>query len=263
MKKAFKYSLVLSAVSILAYLISFPYLIPVSQIIIDKLIQTGTSITLSDYLLAAGINFVLNAFIFSFIGLLMVDTVGLKLNWIRALIERVDKPKFEKRYVYLAVGWGIVSALVITLLIRLVFEPLIPQINSINDQIAVNMSWWAGISSVFQGGVVEELFMRLGIMTMIIWLLSQIFARKRKLIPSWIYWIGTIASALFFGVGHLPIALSLFGDLTPPIVCYVLISNSLAGIGFGYLYWKKGLEYGMIAHITSDFMLHFALIPLL
>jgi membrane protease YdiL (CAAX protease family) len=41
-----------------------------------------------------------------------------------------------------------------------------------------------------------------------------------------------------------------------------LILNSLGGIVFGWLYWKKGLEASMISHFTADLVLH-VLLPLL
>lgn len=35
--------------------------------------------------------------------------------------------------------------------------------------------------------------------------------------------------------------------------------NMLAGIVFGALYWKLGLEHAMVAHFCADLVLHVAI----
>ena len=35
-----------------------------------------------------------------------------------------------------------------------------------------------------------------------------------------------------------------------------VVLNSLAGIAFGWLYWRRGLEAAMIAHFAADLVLH-------
>jgi hypothetical protein len=62
-------------------------------------------------------------------------------------------------------------------------------------------------------------------------------------------------SAVLFGVGHLPIAWLLAGGLTVPLVIYVIVANSVFGIFAGFLYWKRGLESAMIAHMVAHVVL--------
>jgi hypothetical protein len=52
-------------------------------------------------------------------------------------------------------------------------------------------------------------------------------------------------------MGHLPIASALGVGLTAPIVAYIIMANSLFGLIAGYLYWKKGLEAAIIAHMFA------------
>jgi len=47
----------------------------------------------------------------------------------------------------------------------------------------------------------------------------------------------------------------LAGSLTLPLVIYVITANSIFGIAAGFLYWKKGLEAAMIAHIFAHVVL--------
>jgi membrane protease YdiL (CAAX protease family) len=35
------------------------------------------------------------------------------------------------------------------------------------------------------------------------------------------------------------------------LISYIILGNSLGGLIFGWLYWKKGLEAAFIAHIMS------------
>jgi membrane protease YdiL (CAAX protease family) len=35
------------------------------------------------------------------------------------------------------------------------------------------------------------------------------------------------------------------------MIAYVIIGNSVGGLVFGWLYWKKGLESAFIAHIFA------------
>lgn len=93
------------------------------------------------------------------------------------------------------------------------------------------------------------------LMTLLVWVLAKIPKTQAK-IPSSIYWIAIVLSSLLFGLGHLPTTVSLFGELTLILVIRAVISNGLLGILFGYLYWKKGLEYAILSHMSADLFLH-------
>jgi hypothetical protein len=49
----------------------------------------------------------------------------------------------------------------------------------------------------------------------------------------------------------LPIAFLIFPQATVVLIAFVVLANSLFGLIAGYLYWKKGLESAMIAHILA------------
>ena len=44
--------------------------------------------------------------------------------------------------------------------------------------------------------------------------------------------------------------------LTPVVIVAVISLNTGAGLVFGYLTWRRGLEAAMIAHFCSDVILH-------
>lgn len=105
------------------------------------------------------------------------------------------------------------------------------------------------------GGLTEELLLRWGVMTLLVWAAWRLL-QKGEGPPTAAYFVGAIlTSAVLFGVGHLPIASMLSGGLTLPVVIYVITGNSIFGIVAGFLYWKKGLEAAIIAHMSAHLVL--------
>lgn len=111
------------------------------------------------------------------------------------------------------------------------------------------------ITRFLYGGLTEELLLRWGLMTFLVWVSWRLF-QKGQGTPKALYIVGAIViSAVVFGMGHLPLALMLAGGLTAPLVIYVITANSIFGIAAGFLYWRRGLEAAMIAHISSHVVL--------
>lgn len=64
-------------------------------------------------------------------------------------------------------------------------------------------------------------------------------------------WIGIVLAALLFAVGHFPVVFSSVKNPTISLLTYVLTGNTIGGVFFGWLYWKKGLEAAFIGHIFA------------
>ena len=106
------------------------------------------------------------------------------------------------------------------------------------------------LTRLLYGGVTEEMLLRWGLLTLLVWALWRIFQRGRGT-PKTIYFVGAIViSSVAFGIGHLPLVVALGVDFTLPIVTFIVFANSLFGLIAGYLYWQKGLEAAIIAHMT-------------
>ena len=43
--------------------------------------------------------------------------------------------------------------------------------------------------------------------------------------------------------------------LTPLLVVRALVLNGVAGVAFGYLYWRQGLEAAMLGHISAHLVM--------
>ena len=101
------------------------------------------------------------------------------------------------------------------------------------------------------GGFTEELLLRWGLMTLLVWAAWRLFQRRQGE-PSAYWFIGAIiVSSVIFGLGHLPILVALVPDASVALILYVVVGNSVFGLIVGYLYWKKGLESAMIAHMFA------------
>lgn len=105
------------------------------------------------------------------------------------------------------------------------------------------------------GGIAEELLLRWGFMTLLVWIAWRIFQRGRGT-PRAIYVvIAIVTSSVVFGIGHLPLVIALGVNFTLSIVTFIVFANSLFGLISGYLYWRKGLESAIIAHMATHVVL--------
>jgi hypothetical protein len=112
------------------------------------------------------------------------------------------------------------------------------------------------------GGITEEVLIRWGLMTFFVWIAWRLL-QKGQGSPQAIYFVGAIVfSSVLFGMGHLPLAFAIAGHFTATIIFYVVFANSVFGLIAGYLYWKKGLEAAIIAHMMAHVVIatasHFA-----
>lgn len=106
---------------------------------------------------------------------------------------------------------------------------------------------------VLYGGISEEVMMRWGLMSLIVWFLLRLHKIYRPYcVERWTaaFWIGILVSSIIFAIGHLP-ALSQSIELSPPIILRTIGLNLLAGIAYGWLFWRSCLESAMLAHAMT------------
>ncbi len=152
---------------------------------------------------------------------------------------------------------GIGAALAIVLLEALLFAPRLGE--QLSALATATPAPWQGLLAALYGGIVEELLLRLGLMTTLVWLGTRLTRASRP--SATLLWGSNILAALLFGAGHLP-AVAMLLPLTPLLVTRTLLLNAVGGLLFGWLYWRSGLLAAMIAHFSADIVLH-VIIPLL
>ncbi len=127
------------------------------------------------------------------------------------------------------------------------FAKIIPQVaDSYKAAASFDAVTWAG--SILYGGIVEELMMRLFLMSLLAFIVWKLFFKKSETVPAGVLVAANIISALAFAAGHLPSTAALFGTLTPMIIVRCFLLNGAFGAVFGRLYRKSGIQYAMLAH---------------
>ncbi len=134
-------------------------------------------------------------------------------------------------------------------LVSLIWKPFLP------PEVAALIADFGKViplpTRLLYGGITEELLLRWGLMTLLVWVAWRLFQKGREQ-PKSAYFVGAILiSSVVFAIGHLPIAFMLFPEPTLALIAFVVVANSLFGLIAGYLYWKKGLESAMIAHLLT------------
>ncbi|RKW23809.1 CPBP family intramembrane metalloprotease [Candidatus Gracilibacteria bacterium] len=171
------------------------------------------------------------------IGVLLYDKVNLKLPFFERLVGK--NTILEKNIFSYGISGGIISA-VCAFWVFLIFQNYVP--------ISLLQNEMNPITRFLYGGITEEILVRFGIMTLFVWIFSKIFKSQKN----YIFWFGIIISSIIFGILHLPIVIiSLNGAITWQLIGYIIFGNAIVGVVFGYLYFKKGLETAMIAHIVT------------
>lgn len=84
-------------------------------------------------------------------------------------------------------------------------------------------------------------------LTFIAWCGWRVFQRRRSMPSDTVIVFAIFLSALAFAAAHLPIAFATLGR-SPDIVARVMLANAIAGLVFGWLYWRRSLEAAMLAH---------------
>lgn len=146
---------------------------------------------------------------------------------------------------------GIAIGLVLLILV-LVLVPLLPNLPLVT---AAKLAVWKRLLACFYGGLYEEIFMRLFLLTLIAWIANKALRKQTAQLSAPAFWTANVLVAILFGLGHLPSA-SLVMPITPFVVVVALILNGIAALAFGFLYRRRGLESAMIAHFTADFVIY-------
>jgi len=190
-----------------------------------------------------------------FVGLILGKKVGLGApiieNWITGKsIELRSIPK-------LSIVSGVSVGVVLFVLDRFAFGYFIEPVTAFQEQAPL----WQRILVSFYGGIGEEVFMRLFMVTLIIWIIQKLIGIRESKSIAPAAWVSIIIVSVVFGLGHLPMTAT-FTTITPLVITRGIVLNGIAGIVFGWLYWKLGLEWAMFAHFAYDAFVSMIVIPI-
>ena len=184
------------------------------------------------------------------IGMIVSERVGLRMPLIRAWASG-QRPVNAKEVVLPGILLGAAVGVVMVAIEVLFFVNHLPAAMIRLFEIPL---WKRLLAGVLYGGITEELLMRLFLLSVVAWLLGNVWKTADKTPSSRAFWAAIILVAILFGLGHLP-ATSAVAPLTPPLLVRALVLNGIAGVAFGYLYWKRGLEAAMLGHMSTHVVL--------
>ena len=84
---------------------------------------------------------------------------------------------------------------------------------------------WQGLLASAYGAIVEELLLRLGLMTLLVWVGVRL--TRSEVARPVVVWFAIVTAALIFGAGHLPTTATLL-PLTPLVIARTLLLNEVA-----------------------------------
>lgn len=252
-----KISGILAILSFIAGIFVLPYqLETLPQPQVDELLES-VAYPLSTLTLLVALQLMATAFLVSFLGLKLARKTGLNVPLLTALVGK-GRPQVDTSGVKLAVAFGMLVAFTITTADRFYFGAIIPMI----AEATTTMSFYRLMAGIFYGGVFEEVLLRLFFMSLLTFLFSRFTKGPNGQIPSLVYLLAIIVSAVVFAIGHFPATRMIFGELTTELAIRGLLLNSVGGLFFGYLYWRRGLEYGILAHMVANTAVQLIFVPI-
>jgi len=226
-----------------------------------SLTSAGLEYPLWLIILSAAANGIIMFAVVTFLGLLLSKkiglanggqkTSGLRLPILEGILNKENKAKEFKALLLPSICLGVLAGGLIIVL-SIPFNNAIPEFKNME----VLVPAWKGFLASFYGGIAEEVLLRLFLMSLLVWIGFKIKKASDGSPTAVGVWIAIILSSVLFGIGHLPATAQIVEELNAVVIARALVLNGIAGIAFGWLYWKKGLESAMIAHFSTDIVLH-------
>jgi hypothetical protein len=110
-----------------------------------------------------------------------------------------------------------------------------------------------GLAVSAGAAVAEEVWFRLGLMTLLAWCIVRL-AGHQRMRPA-VAWSAILTVAIAFGAAHLP-QLMAYGAGSPFAIAGTVLGNVLVGTLYGWYYWQRSLVAAMSAHFSVDLVLH-------
>lgn len=184
------------------------------------------------------------------IGMILSERIGLQMPLIRAWAQGEHPPNL-KAIVLPGMLVGAAVGAVLVGVEALFFLRHLPE--ALHPWFEVPL-WKRLLAGILYGGITEELLMRLFLVSLAAWLLGRWLKTPAGMPSSGAFWAAIILVAILFGLGHLPTTAAIT-PLTQVLVVRALVLNGVAGIAFGYLYWRHGLEAAMVGHMSAHLVM--------
>lgn len=180
------------------------------------------------------------------VGIFCTRAVGLHSHLIDAWVLRQADPIAWATELKWSLGLGTAATGLILVLDQLL-KPALPEALRAANQAGPH--WLDTITAIFYGGITEELLLRWGVMSLLVWAGWKVLKLGMMLPSQAIYQGAIVLSAVVFGLLHLPMTATI-APLTSWVILRAILLNGIAGITYGWLFWQYSLEAAMIAHAS-------------
>jgi hypothetical protein len=245
---------ILCALNLLGSIVAAPYALTLQNAAPEP---TSTTMSLSMVIISQVISAILIYWPLTAVGMLCAARIGLGAPILVGWLGGASIRERFKVILIPSIIVGVVSGIVLVLLVTISAPLLEAEFLEFGIEIPPEASPppWQGFLAAISAGITEEVLIRLFLLSMLAWLGSRVSHTVEGRPTKTVLWIANILSAIVFGLLHLPLA-SRLGLLTPLMAVRTIALNSLVGLAFGWLYWTYGLGSAMIAHFSTDIVLH-------
>lgn len=191
----------------------------------------------------------------AFAGVMLAGKVNLHAPAAEAMASREPIWPALRRQIVPGIVGGVLGGVGIVAASAL-WKPYLP--TEVVDLIARFGTFLPLPTRLLYGGITEEVLLRWGLMTLLVWGGWRLFQRGKGAPKSAWFVAAILVSSVIFGIGHLPIAFMLFEQPTVALMAFIVVANSLFGLIAGALYWKWGLESAIVAHMVTHLALYAA-----
>ncbi|MFB6069489.1 MAG: type II CAAX prenyl endopeptidase Rce1 family protein [Halanaeroarchaeum sp.] len=233
---------VLVGAGLVAYLLGLPYTMALSPVgVTPSPLTVGVAVLQTAVLLAVAVG----------VGQYFGSPVGLGAPVVTAALSGEAVPDRIRSFAPRSIGWGAaVGVALLVLDVGLLVATGRPTV------VQGLPPLWTRALAAFYGGVFEELLLRFGLVSFFVWVSWKLVRADDGGPTEAAVWAAIAVAAVIFALGHLPIVVASGGSITPYLLVRSLLLNGLAGVVFGWLYWRDGLVAAVLAHFTADVVLH-------
>lgn len=128
--------------------------------------------------------------------------------------------------------------------------------------IQAELPWASGVPLALFAAVNDEIFFRLGVMTGVVWFTVHLLPAADGSPSKYAMWFSVALSALFYQIFDVtPLGIAGPADAADAVLSRALQFIGIAvGALFGWLYWRRGLESAMVAHLTYVLVLFYGIV---
>src|SRR5512143_224674 len=198
------------------------------------------------------------------VGLVLANRIGLGLPFVEGWIRH--EPIAYRFQTIVATAWITAVLLELSSLFARTFV-IDPPMNSLFEQLGITKLNDAatpplhGFLASISAGINEEIQFRLFGLSLLAWLGGLLLHDPGGRPKAIVLWAANIFLAVGFGAAHLPTAATLGLPMNTLVIGSTLFINGIAGLAFGWLFWRYGLESAILAHCLADVIVY-TLIPL-